>query len=84
MMELVAEMSACYVAAELDVPHGESLENHAAYLRSWLDGMRGDTSFIFKASTMAAKTTDYLLSFVRESNTETEAEESEEPVLVTV
>ena len=30
---------------------------------------------------MAAKTTDFLLSFVRESNTE-ETEETEEPVLV--
>ena len=51
MGELVAELTACYVASELDVPHGESVENHAAYLKSWLEGMRGDTSFIFKAST---------------------------------
>ena len=81
MMELVAEMTACYLAGELDIPNGESLENHAAYLKSWLEGMRGDTSFIFRASTMAAKTTDFLLGFVRESNT-VEAVESEEGVLV--
>jgi antirestriction protein ArdC len=80
MGELVAEMTACYIAAELDIPNGESVENHAAYLKSWLEGMKGDTSFIFKASTMAAKTTDFLLGFVRESNTE--AVESEEGVLV--
>ncbi len=81
-MELVAEMSACFVAAELDIPNGESLENHAAYLKSWLEGMKGDTSFIFKAASMAAKTTDFLLSFVRDTNNEPETEESEEPVLV--
>jgi len=49
-------------------PNGESLENHAAYLKSWLDGMKGDSSFIFKASSMAAKSTDYLLSFVRKAD----------------
>jgi antirestriction protein ArdC len=84
MMELVAEINACNLAAELDIPNGETLENHAAYLKSWLEGMRGDTSFIFKASTMAAKTTDFLLGFVRESNMETEAAESEDGVLVAV
>jgi len=81
MGELVAEMTACYLASELDIPNGESLENHAAYLKSWLEGMRGDASFIFRASTMAAKTTDFLLGFVRESNTEAEGIR-EEPVLV--
>ena len=68
MGELVAEMASCYVAAELDIPNGESIQNHAAYLKSWLEGMRGDTSFIFKASTMAAKTTDFLLGFVRKAD----------------
>lgn len=80
MGELVAEMSACYLAAELDIPNGESLENHAAYLKGWIAGMRGDSSFIFKASTMAAKTTDFLLSFVRESNTAAEESETDELV----
>lgn len=64
MNELVAEMSASFLATELGVPQGESLENHAAYLRSWLQAMKGDSSFIFKASTQASKVADYLLSFV--------------------
>jgi antirestriction protein ArdC len=64
--ELVAEMAACFVAAELGVPHGETLENHASYLKSWLEGMKGDANFIFRASKMASKTTDFLLSFVQE------------------
>jgi antirestriction protein ArdC len=67
-MELVAELASCYVATELNVPHAEGIENHAAYLQSWLKGMRGDTSFILKASTMASKTTDFLLDFVRKAD----------------
>ena len=64
LCELVAEMSSCFVSAELGIPTG-SLANHAAYLDDWLRAMKEDASFIFKASTMASKTTDVLMSFVR-------------------
>jgi antirestriction protein ArdC len=64
--ELIAEMSACFLATELSVPQGEPLQNHAAYVQSWLKCMKGDTAFVFKASTQASKTTDYLLSYVRQ------------------
>lgn len=80
-MELVAEIGACFVAGELDIPNDEGIQNHASYLKSWLEGMRGDTSFIFQAASMAAKTTDFLLGFVRESNTQPETVETEEGVL---
>ena len=53
-------------ASEIGVPHGEALENHASYLKSWLDQMKGDANFIFRASKMASATTDFLLAFVRE------------------
>ena len=65
MGELVAEMAACYLSQELRIPDGERLDNHARYLKSWLKEMRGDPSYIFRASTQASKVTDYLLSFVR-------------------
>lgn len=71
--ELIAEMSACFLATDLGIPQGAPLENHAAYLNGWLEKMKGDSSFIFKASTQASKTTDFLLSFVR-SNEPIEAE----------
>jgi len=61
--ELVAEMSASFLSTELGVPQGESLENHAAYIKSWLAAMNDDPSFIFKASTQASKVADFLLSF---------------------
>ncbi len=64
MGELIAEMASCFVSSQLGIP-GTELGNHAAYLANWLEAMRGDPSYIFKASTQASKTADYLLSFVR-------------------
>jgi len=64
--ELIAEISSCYLSAELGVPQGEDLENHAAYLKHWLTAMRADPNYIFKASSMASKVSDFLLSFARE------------------
>jgi antirestriction protein ArdC len=66
MCELVAEMASSFMAAELGVPQGESLDNHAAYVKSWLKEMKDDAAFIFRASTQAGKVTDYLLSFVQQ------------------
>ena len=63
--ELVAEIASCYVCQELGVPQGESLGNHAAYLKNWLEAMRNDRNCVFKAAKQASKVTDYLLSFVK-------------------
>jgi antirestriction protein ArdC len=67
MGELVAEMAACFVGAELGIPDGESLENHAAYLQHWVQAMRGNHNYIFKASSQASKVAGYLLAFARKS-----------------
>lgn len=64
MNELVAEIASSFLATELGVPQGESLDNHASYLKHWLVAMKGDSSFIFRASTQASKVADFLLSFV--------------------
>ena len=69
MGELVAEMASSFLATELGVPQAESLENHAAYLKSWLKEMKDDASFIFKASTQASKVADFLRSFTAQSST---------------
>jgi antirestriction protein ArdC len=71
--ELVAEMSACLMMAELDLPTTTNLQNHASYLKHWLDGMAGDSKFIFKAASQASKAVDYLLSFSRTRAELTEA-----------
>jgi antirestriction protein ArdC len=66
MGELVAEMSSCFLAAELGIPSGEGLANHAAYLKTWLEAMKGDATYIFKAATYASRITDYLLKFEKQ------------------
>jgi antirestriction protein ArdC len=68
--ELRAEMAACFLSAELGIPQGEDLTNHAAYLKSWLGAMKADPSFIFKASSQASKVCDFLLAFVRQEQSQ--------------
>lgn len=76
--ELIAELSSCYTSAELGLPLQQSLGNHAAYLKHWIEQMRGDSRFIFRATSQASRATDFLLSFVRTP----EAVEDEDSVLV--
>ncbi len=63
--ELVAELGASFMLAELGLPASENMENCAAYLQHWLKAMRGDTKFIFKAAATASKAVEHLLSHVR-------------------
>ena len=65
MGELAAEIAASFLSTELGIPQGETLENHAAYLGSWLKEMKDDPAYVFKASTQASRVADYLLAFVR-------------------
>ncbi len=65
MGELIAEIGSCLMMAELGLPTTKNLTNHASYLKHWLDGMAGDTKFIFRAASQASKAVDYLLSFSR-------------------
>jgi len=65
MGELAAEIAASFLSTELGIPQGETLENHTAYLQSWLKEMKDDPGYIFKASTQASKVADFLMSFVR-------------------
>lgn len=81
MGELVAEIAACQLATELGMPI--TLDQHAAYLKTWTEGMRESASFVFKACAMASKTTDYLLSFVRTEEDEAGAEGDESPLVAT-
>ena len=72
--ELVAEIASCFLATELGIPNGESVDNHAAYLKSWLEAMKEDPNYIFKASRQASKVCDFLLSFVKQTETEPQPE----------
>lgn len=76
MGELIAELGGVFMAGELGLPTSQNLENHAAYLRSWLSGMKNDTRFIFKAAAQASRAVEFLLSFSRQQEPASETEEA--------
>lgn len=64
--ELVAEIGACMLMAELHVPLAdEILEKSKGYVKSWLKHMEDDPKFIFDAASQASKAIDYLLAFTK-------------------
>lgn len=63
MGELIAEMTAAFISAELQIPQSEDLSNHAKYLSSWLESMASDPQWILKAAQQACKAADFILSF---------------------
>ena len=65
--ELVAELGACFLSADLGiVPELEPRADHASYLASWLEVLANDRRFIFSAAAHAQRAVTYL----HESSTE--------------
>ena len=60
--ELVAELGAAYLCAHLELAT-EPREENASYIGNWLDVLKSDTRFIFKAAAHAQRATDYLRAF---------------------
>lgn len=59
--ELMAELGACFLAADLGFePIPE--EEHAAYIQSWLQVLQDDKRFIFSAASHAQKAVEYIHS----------------------
>ena len=56
--ELVAEMGACFMMADLGVER--HIDNSAAYIKGWLDKLKGDRNFLVKASQRAQKAYDFM------------------------
>ncbi|WP_227687149.1 zincin-like metallopeptidase domain-containing protein [Spirosoma arboris] len=57
--ELVAELGACFLAADLGFePMPET--KHAAYIQSWLQVLKDDKRFIFSAASHAQKAVEYI------------------------
>lgn len=63
--ELAAELGSVYLAAELNVPNGEHVENHASYVAHWAKACRDDDRALFRAAAQASRAADFLLSFSR-------------------
>lgn len=64
--ELCAELASAYLCAALGIV---PTVRHADYLGSWLEVLRADSRAIFRAASQASKAADYLLAFVRNSET---------------
>ncbi|TWH91624.1 hypothetical protein IQ35_03137 [Sphingobium wenxiniae] len=60
----VAEMTACLLGADLGLPV-EHIDNHAAYIGSWIKLMRKDSRAIFTAAARAEEAYGYLLRLTR-------------------
>ena len=59
--ELVAELGSAFFCAPMGItPH--HIDDHAAYLKSWLKRLKNDTRFIFKAAAQAQRACDWLTS----------------------
>ncbi|WP_327195957.1 ArdC family protein [Novosphingobium capsulatum] len=59
--ELVAEIGAAFVGAHLGIL-GDHIDNHAAYIGSWLKALRNDKRAIFKAASLAQAAADMVLA----------------------
>lgn len=59
--ELVAEMGAAFLCMRLGVKHDSLMDNHAAYLQSWVKGLRDDPKALMKAASLANKGMQYIL-----------------------
>lgn len=58
--ELVAEIGSAMLGAQIGLPP-DHLENHSAYVQSWLKSLKNDTRFILKAAAEAQKACDFVL-----------------------
>lgn len=61
--ELVAELTAAFVGAELGLPV-EHIEDHAAYLKSWLKFLHHDPGALLAAAAKAQAAADYLSAYL--------------------
>lgn len=62
MEELIAEITSAFVGAELGLT-SHVLDDHAAYMASWLKALKDDKRAIFAAASHAQKAADFLLAF---------------------
>lgn len=57
--ELVAELGSAFLCAKFNIE--QSLpDNHAIYIKSWLEDLKNDKNHIFKAAAQASKAFEYL------------------------
>jgi antirestriction protein ArdC len=73
--ELIAEMGAAMLCGVAGVSPA-TVENSAAYLRSWISALRGDSKLVVAAASGAQKAADYIRGIVAKSSSESETVEA--------
>lgn len=66
--ELIAEMGASFLSAQVGINYDELTENSAAYLQGWLKVLKADKKLVFKAAAEAQKAADYILGKSRKTD----------------
>ena len=75
MGELIAEMASCFLADRIGcAQHRSRSKTTPPTSRVGSAAMKDDTNYIFKASRQASKVCDFLLSFVKQDETEPKPE----------
>lgn len=59
--ELRAEIGSMMISGELGI--GQSVDDHAAYVQSWIKILRDDPREVFRAAADAEKIMDYIMEF---------------------
>ena len=57
--ELVADMGAAFLGQRLGL-RPDHIEDHAAYIASWLKALKDDSRMVLKAASLAQAATDFL------------------------
>ncbi len=57
--ELIAELGSAFLCAQFEIKQ-LGRDDHARYIKSWLQALKNDKKFIFKAAALAQKAIDYL------------------------
>lgn len=59
--ELTAELGASFLCGQLGLETDKTINNSAAYIKSWLRVLKDDKRFIYHASAQAQRAVDYIL-----------------------
>ena len=60
--ELIAEFTACFLSGVAGFDNGlsDNIENSAAYMKGWLQGLKDNPKWLVQASSKAQKASDYI------------------------
>jgi antirestriction protein ArdC len=70
--EMRAEIGSAYLGARIGIPFPEAIRlNHDKFVRTWMQVMRADPTFIFRVAEAAGDAADFILSFSNSGRAQT-------------